>query len=219
MDHFKRDMTQTRRDSLKRLTFGILTALSLTLSLSPPCRGQTAQQPRSKNPAPVDNQERSQPTRASNESEDLIRLAIGDLANQISLLTDEVKRLRRDNARNSAMMELLLSEERLGRTEDKIQDAVERKAQLDGREQDLQRRMKNIQQELIFRGAIRREEAETALRAELQRAVEDVHKEQATYQQRISELQAQADRLKARIAALRKRLEGADEKAGDEKQK
>src|SRR5262249_52289017 len=151
--------------------------------------------------------ERTDADRAANEAEQAMRLALTDLANELALLTDEVKRLRQQTSRNSTVMELLISEERLARIEDKIQDQSDRKAQLDAREQDLQRRLRNIQQELIYRGAIRREEAEAAIRSELQKSLDDVHSQQSAAQQRLTELQIQAERLRSRIGALRKSRE------------
>src|SRR5262245_42362908 len=72
--------------------------------------------------------EKSDTDRGANEAELAMRLALTDLANQMAILTDEVKRLRQQTSRNAAIMELLLSEERLARIEDKIQDQSDRKA-------------------------------------------------------------------------------------------
>jgi len=150
------------------------------------------------------------------EPEDLMRRAITNLSTQIGLLADEMRRLRRETERNSGMMELLLDEDRLAKVEDKIQDANNNKAQLDAREQDVQRRMKNIQGELLLRAGLRREEAEAAIRSELQRAVDDVRSQQIAYQQRIAELNEQAVRLRARVETLRKKLESIEVKSGKE---
>ncbi len=146
------------------------------------------------------------------EPEDLMRRAITNLSTQIGLLTDEMRKLRRETERNSGMMELLLNEDRLAKLEDKIQDAVDHKSQLDAREQDIGRRLRNIQGELVLRGGLRRDEAEAAVRSELQRGLDDIHTQQASYQQRIAELNDQATRLRARVESLRKKLELMDAK-------
>lgn len=148
---------------------------------------------------------------------DEVTRAIANLSNQIGLLTDEMRKLRRATERNSGAMELLLNEDRLAKLEDKIQDAVNNKAQLDAREQDLTRRMRNIQGELAMRGgALRRDEAEAAIRSELQRALEDVRSQQTACQQRLGELNAQAARLRTRVETLRKKLDPVDAKAEKE---
>jgi SPOR domain len=144
------------------------------------------------------------------EPDDAIHRAITNLSTQIGLLADEMRLFRRDTQLNSAMMELLLNEDRLAKVEDKIQDVANNKAQLDAREQDIARRSRNIQGELLLRGGLRRDEAETAIRADLQRALDDVHSQQAVYQQRTAELNEQATRLRARGETLRKKIELLD---------
>jgi hypothetical protein len=167
---------------------------------------------------PADAQtEKADAERPRPSPEEALRLAISGLANQIGILTSEVRRLRQETERNSATMELLLYEERLARVEEKLQDAIDYKMQLDAREQDIQRRQRNIQQEVTLRGGLRRDEVEAALRADLQRAAEDIRTQQSNYQQRIAELQVQADRLRRRVEALRKKLEGPDEKTDKQK--
>ncbi len=153
--------------------------------------------------------EQSEPAQVQ-EPDDAMRRAIANLSAQIGLLTDEMRMLRQDTQRNSAMMELLLNEDRLVKVEDKIQEAANSKAQLDAREQDIARRSRNIQGELLLRGGLRRDEAEAAIRADLQRALDDVHSQQAVYQQRSAELNEQATRLRARAGMLRKKLELLD---------
>jgi hypothetical protein len=148
-----------------------------------------------------------------------MRRALTNLSTQIGLLTDELQKLRQETERNSGTMELLLNEDRLAKVEDKLQDALNFKAQLDAREQDIQRRMRNIQGELVLRGGIRRDESEAALRAEFQRALDDVRTQQTAQQQRIAELTAQATRLEARVEALRKKLEMEDGKAEKKEKK
>jgi len=135
-----------------------------------------------------------------------LRRAITRLSDQIGLLTDEVKKLRKESERGSASMQLLLYEERLAKTEEKIENSIDRKYQLEAQEQELQRRMQNIQQELMMRNILRRSEAERAVRAELQDALEDNRKQQSELQPRIAELQTQAEWLRQRIEALRKLL-------------
>jgi hypothetical protein len=137
--------------------------------------------------------------------------ALTNLSTQISVLTDELRKLRKETERNAGMMELLLNEDRLSKVEDKIQAAHDIKAQIDAREQDYLRRQKNIPTEVVMRGGLRRDEAEAAIKAELQRGLEDVRNQQIIYQQRIAELNEQATKLRARIERLRKKMEGTDE--------
>src|SRR5262252_5960745 len=159
-------------------------------------------------PEPVDKTIQTTPILEPN---DQMTRALTSLSTQISVLTDELKKLRKETERNAGMMELLLNEDRLARVEDKIQAAQDYKAQLDIREQDFLRRQKNIQTEVVMRGGLRRDEAEAAIKAELQRGLEDTRNQQLTYQQRIAELNEQATKLRARIDKLKKKMEGPDE--------
>ncbi|HXU35196.1 MAG TPA: hypothetical protein VN937_02450 [Blastocatellia bacterium] len=162
-------------------------------------------------PEPVDqvDEKPPQPT----EADQAMQRAITSLSTQIGLLNDEVRRLRLETERNSQMMELLLNEDRLAKLEEKIQEAADHKAQLDAREQEIVRRSRNIQGELVMRGGLRRDEAEAAIRSDLQRALDDVHGQQAAYQQRAAELVEQATRIRARVETLRKKFEMSDEKS------
>ena len=139
--------------------------------------------------------------------------SLRDLSSQIGLLTDEVRKLRKETERNSATIELVLCEERLARVEDRIWEALDQKSQWDAREQEILRRQKNIQAELVLRGGLRRDEIEAAARADLQRQLDDVHNQQTLYHQRVAELHAQADRLKQRLEVLRKKVE-PEQKSG-----
>ena len=206
---------------MRRIRLGVLIAI-LTVPGSPaltaaqdairqerPARNQV--KPSAKPAAePVDKvAETSQPS----ELDQAMQRAITSLSTQIALLNDEVRKLRRETERNSEMMELLLNEDRLAKLEEKIQEAADHKAQLDAREQDLVRRSRNIQGELVLRGGLRRDEAEAAIRSEIQRALDDVHSQQAAYQQRSAELVEQSTRVRARVETLRKKFESLDEKS------
>lgn len=140
-------------------------------------------------------------------SEEAMRRTLTTLADQIGALTIEVQKLRLETERSSLTLELLLNEERLGRVEEKLETALDFKSQLDAREQEIQRRLRNVQQEAMLRGGLRREETENAIRAELQRVLEDTRTQQSAYHQRISELQTQASRLRQRVETIRRRLE------------
>jgi len=184
------------------VAFGFTRAIAQTVQ-DPPGRPRQAK-PTQK---PLDPAEKPVAPAPAPEPEELMRRAITDLSIQIGLLTDEMKKLRRDTDRNAGILELLLNEERLTKLEDKLQEATNNKGQLDAREQDINRRMKNIQAELAMRGILRRDEAEAAARAELQRGLEDVHNQQSIWQQRIAELNEQAVRIRARVETLRKKFE------------
>jgi hypothetical protein len=141
-------------------------------------------------------------------SEEQLRRTITNLSEQIDKLTGEVKKMRQDAERTSSVMELLLLEERLTRTEDKLDSSMNSKANLEAQEADIQRRQRNISQELMLRGgALRREDAEAAIRQEFLRTLESIRSQQTTLQTRISDLQAQADRLRFRIEVVRKKVE------------
>jgi len=143
---------------------------------------------------------------------DQMNRALTNLSAQIGVLTDELRKLRKETERNAGMMELLLNEDRLSKVEDKIQASSDFKAQLDAREQDYLRRQKNIPTEVVLRGGLRKDEAEASIKAEIQRGLEDVRNQQIIYQQRIVELNEQATKLRGRIEKLRKKMEGPDEK-------
>ena len=163
----------------------------------------TQQQPK------VTVEEKTEPEIVQETNEQILRRALDNLSDQVGKLTLEVQRMRQETERNSTMMELLLNEERLTKIEDKMDDAINNKAQLDNQEADIQRRTRNIQQELVLRAGpvLRRDEAEAALRQDFQRALENIRSQQTANQTRIADLQAQADRLKAKIEALRKKAE------------
>jgi len=179
----------------------------------PPVRPRQTRPAQKPVPEPVENTQLTTPIQ---DADEMMRRAIANLSTQIGLLADEMQKLRRETDRNSGIMELLLNEDRLAKLEDKIQDAANNKAQLDAREQDIQRRTRNIQGELLLRGGLRRDEAETAVRSELQRALEDIRAQQLASQQRFAELNEQAARLRARIDALRKKLDSMDVKSEKE---
>lgn len=166
-----------------------------------------AAQGQQKKKTPPVQEEQSEPEIKQPPVEEALRQAISGLANQVSILASELRKLRQENERNSNLIEMLLYEERLARLEEKIQDAIEYKTQLDAREHEYQRRLQNIQAEVALRGGLRKDQVEAALRAEYQRALEDTRAQQSNYQERISELQSQADRIRKRIEALRKKLE------------
>jgi chromosome segregation ATPase len=138
-----------------------------------------------------------------------LQKTLADLSQQIERLTLELQAMRKDTERNATSMELILQEERLSKIEAKIGDLTDQKFQLDAQEQEIQRRQRNIQQELIMRGGqfLRRDQAEAAIRAELQRALDDTTAQRDNTQQRILELNNQAEQLRLRIATLLKKFE------------
>lgn len=209
------------RRNLRTVLIAVTAAIAFSASIvtAAPTNQEPPARPRQTKPSPKPVPEPAeQPvlTTPIQEPDDAMRRAISNLSTQIGLLTDEMRKLRRDTERNSGMMELLLNEDRLAKVEDKIQDATNNKAQLDAREQDIQRRMRNIQGEVLMRGGLRRDEAEAAIRLELQRALEDTRTQQIASQQRVAELNEQAARLRARVEALRKKLELIDVKSEKE---
>ena len=147
-----------------------------------------------------------------------MRKVLTELSEQVNKLTVEIRRTRLDGERSSTMLELLLNEERQERIEGKLQDAINYKAQLDAQEVDIQRRQRNIQQELTLRGGygLRRDEAEAALKQEFQRNLDAIHNQQTQYQIRIADLQGQTERLRSRIAELRKKAERLEAKRESE---
>jgi len=170
--------------------------------------------------------DRRQTTTRSNESgavspaadavqddvQQLLVRSIADLSHQVEKLGEEVRLLRRDAQHNSLTLELILSEERLERLETRLQETLDNKSQLDAREADIQRRMKNIQGELVLRGGLRRDESEAAIRSELQRGLDEVHAQQTANHQRSADLQAQIVELRHRVEVLTKRLDQSAEK-------
>jgi chromosome segregation ATPase len=141
--------------------------------------------------------------------EQILALKMNELGLQIEKLTTELRRLRKETEHNGTSMELMLYEERLSKVESKLDDLTAYKSQLEAREQDVQRRTRNIQQEMILRAGniLRRDEAEAAIRAELGRSLDDTRMQKETNQQRINDLQSQAEYLRKRIEILRKKIE------------
>jgi hypothetical protein len=203
---------------MSRLLLGILTPLIVMTAITSSGKAQepirqdlpaTSRQTKPLRPAP--EQDKPVQTTAILEPSDQMNRALTNLSTQIGVLTDELRKLRKETERNAGMMELLLNEDRLSKVEDKIQATQDIKSQIDAREQDYLRRQKNIPTEVVMRGGLRRDEAEAAIKAELQRGLEDVRNQQIIYQQRIAELNEQATKLRARIERLRKKMEGTDE--------
>ncbi len=190
--------------------------LSISCIAQEPVRQDAPAKPRqtrsAQKPPAGDVVENSEPATPTRESDDAMRRTLTDLSTQINSLASELRKFRRETERNSGMIELLLSEDRLSKLEDKIQETADRKAQLDAREQEINRRMRNIPSELVLRGGLRREEAEAAIRNDLQRSLDDVHSQQAVSQQRLGELNEQAARFRARVETLRKKLELLEDK-------
>ena len=203
------------RSKLNSVFFAMMLAMALATAAP-------AQEPTEKTPADRSRRDRQTPKETVETvekidaerptSDEAMRRAISNLTTQMNTLTGEVKLLRRATERNSMTIELLLYEERLAKVEEKLDAALEQKADLDAREADLKRRMSNIQQEVMLRGGLRRDEVEAAVRADIQRALEDTKNRQYALQQRIAELQAQATRLRERVETLRKKLEHLETK-------
>ena len=208
---------------MKRRILRVLSALIATVTLSistnaqEPVKQDAPVKPRQTRPAQKpsasDALEKNEPASQTHESDEAMRRSLTDLSTQINLLAEELRIFRRETERTSRLMELLLSEDRLSKLEDKIQETADRKAQLDAREQEINRRMRNIPNELMLRGGLRRDEAEAAIRNELQRSLEDVHSQQAISQQRLGDLNEQAARFRARVETLRKKLEILEDKS------
>jgi hypothetical protein len=209
------------RRNIPSLVITIATAIALSqFNVSgEPTRQDPPGRPRQTKPAQKPVPEPAQNTQLTTpiqEPDEAMRRAITNLSSQIGLLADELRKLRRETERNSGTMELLLNEDRLAKVEDKILEASNNKAQLDAREQDIQRRMKNIQGEVLLRGGLRRDETEAAIRTDLQRALDDVRSQQSAQQKYLAELVEQSVRLRTRVEALRKKIEIADAKAEKE---
>ncbi len=200
------------------LAVTIIVSLSGVAAAQEPSKQEGGAKPRSIRPAQKPSSEPPQklePDRVEVSPEQILALKMEDLGQQIERLTAELRRLRKETEHNGTAMELMLYEERLSKVESKLDDLTAFKSQLEARDQEVQRRMRNIQQELILRAGpiLRRDEAETAIRADLQRALDDTRTQKETTQQRISDLQSQAEYLRKRIEALRKKLEQLETKS------
>ena len=196
----------------------IIVSLSGVAQAQEPSKQEGASRTRSVRPAQKPLSEPPQklkPEKVDPPPEQILALKMDNLGLQIEKLTTELRRLRKETEHNGTAMELMLYEERLSKIESKLDDLTAYKSQLEAREQDVQRRMRNIQQELILRSGniLRREEAEAAIRADLQRALDDTRAQKETNQQRVADLQTQAEYLRKRIEALRKKLEQLETKS------
>ena len=162
--------------------------------------------------APGEDPARLEPNPTPTTLDIVLPQLMSNLTEQISKLTTEVRLLRKASERNATTLEIMLSEDRLSRVESKLDDLMSTKSQLDAREQELLRRQRNIQQEMVLRAGtiLRRDEAEAAVKADLQRALEDTRSQKEAIQQRINEVQNQADSIRHRIETLRKKVEPAE---------
>ena len=195
----------------------IIVSLSGATAAQEPAKQEGGPKPRSTRPAQkssIEPIQKTEPEKTEVPPEQILALKMDDLGLQIEKLTTELRRLRKETEHNGTAMELMLYEERLSKVESKLDDLTAYKSQLEGREQDVQRRMRNIQQELILRSGniLRRDEAEAAIRADLQRALDDTRTQKETNHQRITDLQSQAEYLRKRVEVLRKKLEQIETK-------
>ena len=211
--------------TIKRITtsiaivifFSSFTAAQETSRQDPAARSRT-QRPVQK---PVTEEiPKVEPDRIIPTIEETLPKIMEDLTEQIAKLALELRLLRRDTERNGTAMELMLYEERLSKVESKLDDMNALKNQLEARDQDLQRRSRNIQQELIMRGGqfLRRDVAEAAIRAEIQAALDDTRAQKEAVQQRITDLQTQAEALRRRVEVLRKKVEQLEAKTEGQNQ-
>ncbi|HKP13402.1 MAG TPA: hypothetical protein VJZ91_14880 [Blastocatellia bacterium] len=210
---------------MKRTLSAILLSLVVTVCLA---AAGAAQEPATNRPRPtrptqkpeIEPPQKAEAPVETPTADEQMRHTISNLSTQIDALNAEIEQLRRTTERNSLVMESLLSEERLARAEDKLDQVTQHKIELDAREADLLRRQKNIQQEVTARGFLRRDEGEAILRVEFQRALDDTRNQQQQVQQRVAELQAQVTQTRARVETLRRRLERLEgrEAEGDSKQ-
>ena len=210
---------------MKRTIRAILLSLIVTITLA---ASSAAQEPATNKPRPprtaqkpeLEPSPKPEAVAEAPSAEEQMRQTISNLTSQIDALNAEIKLLRRSTERNSLALESLLSEERLAKLEDKLDQATQRKIELDAREADIQRRQKNISQEVTARGFLRRDEGEALLRTEFQRALDDTRNQQQQIQQRIAELQAQVTQARARVETLRRRLDRLEgrEESSDTKQ-
>jgi hypothetical protein len=191
----------TNRFKVKLLTCAIWTVGICSTGLA-------QQDPKPREPQPAESSARtdSQADTASIE----MQATIKSLADQVAALSVEIRKLRHSTEKTSLSLELLISEERLARIEDKIDTLKDTTAVLDAREREQQYRLDNIQQEVIFRGGLDREEGEKAIRADIQRQLDQIHSQQATAQKRLADLQSQARRLRSRIEELRAKVDGPE---------
>lgn len=139
-----------------------------------------------------------------------MQAAIKTLADQVMAFGAEVHKLRHATEKSSLHIELLLSEERLVSLEDKIESIQDARRALDAREKQQQYRLDNIQQEVLLRGGLDREEGERAIRGDIERQLENIHSDQAANQKRLADLQSQARRLRLRVEEVRKKIEGEE---------
>ena len=163
-------------------------------------------------PAQEDQQKRppveviAPPPKDAGQSDTDLRAVIKALADEVHNLTGEVKKLRRATEQNADAMQLVVFEDRLARVEDEINASTGRKAELDSSEQTIRSRLANIDQELIVRGGLNREDSEAAIRADLDRSLQNVHAQQGANQKQLAELQNEETTLRSRIEALRQKL-------------
>jgi hypothetical protein len=184
----------------------VIACSALTFAQERPVGNRTQPAPQK---APAEAASRVEPDQVQPTWEETLPKAMADLTKQIDKLTVELRLLRNETQRNGTSLELILYEERLSKVESKLDDMNAVKNQLEARELEMQRRSQNIQTEMIMRGGqfLRRDQAEAAIRADIQRIVDETRAQKETTQQRITDLQTQADALRRRTEVLRKKIE------------
>jgi chromosome segregation ATPase len=134
------------------------------------------------------------------------------LSDQVRALTAEVARLRKTIEHNDQTMELLLSEEKLARTEDNIAVAQQRAADLNAAERAQQYRQDHVNEEVILRAGLDRQATEKAVRADIEQRFDEVHAGQAANDKRLASLETEATDLRNHIQDLRRKLSSSGDK-------
>jgi hypothetical protein len=138
-----------------------------------------------------------------------------ELRKAVEALTAQIDRLRADIARREAAdaatvdrLQVLLLDERAARLKREIADMRRLVQVAQNREDDLERRLENIDTELIVYGGLNRQDSERAIRASLTRQIQEEQREQQALLREQAALERELAATEREAAAVRARLRG-----------
>jgi len=185
-----------------------LAALSLTLLLG----GQGAprpQTPQSRPGAPA--QAASQPSTSSDTAK--LQRAVSDLVREVRLLREDLALRQIADEFTIGQLRLMLLDERIARLDREQSDLQARLSAAIATERDLQRRLDNIDTELILYGGLNREDSRRAITTSLTEQLNRAREEEQRLRVRavaigreLTAANQEAETLRAKLVALARQL-------------
>jgi hypothetical protein len=135
-----------------------------------------------------------------------------ELNQQIRELAKEIRALHDSQRKVIDAMLLQIEQARVDKLEGKLAAVENQALNLAAQEAQLEARLKNIENELVVRNIVNRNEGESAVRAELTFQLEHVRAERERVEAEEQHLRQQVDTINDRLERVRNRLEPEEEK-------